>query len=91
MKCGKRTMTAGMWGVLLLLLTLVSHKPAEAQSLTSIGVTPDDPTIGVGQSQAFKSTMIFGDGSSRELNPGGTVTAGADHTCALLADGSARP
>jgi alpha-tubulin suppressor-like RCC1 family protein/subtilase family serine protease len=74
-------------GVFILLLTLFSHESAQGRTLTSIDVTPVDPTVDVGQIQPFTATGIFDDGPAQVLTAT-PVAAGYRHTCALLPDAS---
>ncbi len=62
-------------------------------SLTGISLTPANPQILVGGTQAFTATGTFSDGGTAVLNNGisgyaKTVAAGSTHTCALRADGT---
>src|SRR3990172_11446131 len=56
----------------------------EAAEVTSIAVTPANPTVAVGAIQSFSATGTFSDGSTRPLSAD-TIATGNGHTCALLA------
>ena len=62
---------------LLIPLAQVSAQsgPLPAPTLSSINVTPSDPTINVGGAQQFTATGTFSDDSSRELTSGGGTWA----------------
>jgi N-acetylneuraminic acid mutarotase len=53
----------------------VDFGPPPAPTLSSISVTPSNPTINVGQTQQFTATGTFSDGSSRDLTSGGGTWA----------------
>ena len=66
--------------------------PVQAAMLTSIAVTPTNPTLNVGPSQQFTATGTFSDGSSQVSVAGSVkaVSSGWDHTCATLTDGTVK-
>ena len=63
-----------------------------AATLTSIAVTPTNPTINVSQTKQFTATGTFSDGTSQVLTGGQptTVSAGGFHTCAVQSDGTVK-
>lgn len=77
-----------------LLVPEVNH--AQTRYLTAITVTPADPTIGMGQTEAFSGEGTFNDGSTQLLSadggawvPSGSLTTPRFyHTATLLQDGS---
>ena len=75
-------------GLLALVFTLAGQ--ATAATLSSISVTPNNPTINVGQTQPFTATGTFSDGATLGLNTAPVVAtaAGVLHTCALLSNGT---
>ena len=79
-----------LWrGIMLLILSAFANTLAQAVTLTSIDVTPGNPIVDVGQTQAFTATGTFSDTSMQLL--GGSVkvlTASANHGCALLDNGT---
>ena len=81
--------TNAVWRVVfILVLTLFGQMQIHAATLTSIDVTPINPTIEVGQTLAFTATGTFSDMSTRVLGGSATAVAtGENHTCALVAGG----
>ena len=61
----------------------------EAQTLTSVAVEPANPHVAVGGTIQFKAVGTLSDGTTRVLNPSlsSSITAGYNHTCAVLPDG----
>ncbi len=62
-------------------------------TLDTIAVTPMDPIIDAGATQAMNATGTFSDGMEADLTPGLPIlttraSEGRDHTCALRADGT---
>ncbi len=89
MRSISRGLGAVFFSVLILPLAVIS--PAKAATLQSLAITPSLPRIFVDQFQGFTVTGTFSDGPPQVL--GGsltTITAGAAHTCALLAGGQAQ-
>jgi alpha-tubulin suppressor-like RCC1 family protein len=75
----------------LLLCTVFMRTPAQAAiTLNSIAVTPLNPTIINGQSQAFVATGTFSDGSTQTMMHSSVtaISSGMQHSCALLASGT---
>ncbi|MDO8412876.1 MAG: hypothetical protein Q7S51_03680, partial [Gallionellaceae bacterium] len=71
----------------LIALTCTAH--ATAATLSSVSVTPANPTLtAAGQTQQFTATGTFSDGSSQVLEAGSikAISAGQYHTCAALTD-----
>ena len=61
----------------LALFAMLTTAPVWAAGiLTSIAVTPANPTINVGQTQQFTATGTFSDGTSRALIGGGDTWVG---------------
>jgi alpha-tubulin suppressor-like RCC1 family protein len=60
---------------------------ASAQTLSSIGVTPADPTVPQGNLQAFTATGTFNNASMQPFS-GRMLAAGDNHTCSVMADGT---
>lgn len=79
---------AVLLGGFILLFALLSHETAQGQILTSIDVTPANPTIYVGQTQHFTAIGGFSDGSSAVLGAVTGIASGWRHTCAVLSDGT---
>jgi len=89
MKLLPKNMHAVFFGAFILLLTLFSHAPAQAATLTSIDVTPINSTITVGQTLAFTATGTYSDASTHVLGASATaIAAGASHSCARLSTGA---
>jgi len=90
MNCYYRSTKVRLLGAIVLFGALLSNQTGRAQSLTSIDVTPANPTINVGQIQPFTATGHFSDASTRLLSPGGHLAAGGINACALLSDGTVK-
>lgn len=56
-------------------------------SLTSIALTPEHPTLTVGQTVSLTPVGIFKNGFAQPLSLA-TVTAGISHTCAVFSEGT---
>ncbi|MBI3594810.1 MAG: Ig-like domain-containing protein, partial [Nitrospirae bacterium] len=74
------TLAMGLW---VLLPVAASH----AATLSSIAVSPANPTIELGQIQPFVATGTFSDGTTRSLIHA-TLSSGTEHTCVILLDGT---
>jgi alpha-tubulin suppressor-like RCC1 family protein len=82
------SLNAGLCGVLVLLLVSVAYAPTQAATLDSIDLTPANPAIDAGQSQAFVATGTFSDASTHPLESVPTaIAAGYYNGCKLLANG----
>jgi len=89
MKLLPKKMNAVLMGVFILLLTMFNYAPTQAATLSSIDVTPINPTVDIGQTQEFTATGTFSDGSTQVLGASVTaITAGSRHSCVLLVGGA---
>jgi alpha-tubulin suppressor-like RCC1 family protein len=78
-------------GVAMALCAMVTEVVLAAPTLQSIAITPTAASISVGQTQLFKATGTFSDGSTRVLGPAITdIAPGFESTCALLARGGVK-
>ena len=82
------SLNSGLYAVLVLLLISVANAPVQAATLSTIDITPANPSIDVGQSQAFVATGTFSDASTQALEPvSKAIAAGYYNGCKLLASG----
>ena len=76
---------------LLLCAVLTMGPAAAAPTLESVAVTPASGAISVGQTQLFKATGTFSDGSAHGLGPAiANIAPGFYNTCILLARGGVK-
>ena len=68
-----RNLNAVLLGVCILLLTLFGHAPVYAATLTSIEVTPNDPSINISETQPFAATGILGPANHHFLRAARTM------------------
>lgn len=86
-----RSTLLGLWGGALLIITLVVAPAVEVfAALSSISLTPADPTLLVSQSQSFTAIGLFSDNTTRHLTPAIPLAAGERHSCVVLVDGGVR-
>ena len=74
---------------LLALCAMLTPSVAPAATLSSIAVTPANPTLTIGQTQQITATGTFSDGTVQTLQGQPTaIAAGIYHTCAVLTSGA---
>src|SRR3989344_571980 len=71
-------------------LLLSPIRLALAQNLTALSVGPTNPTLAIGEDLRFTATGSFSDGSTRVLSSTASVTVGANHSCAVLFNGTVK-
>ena len=82
------SLKSGLNGFLVLLLVSAAYAPTQAASLSTIDITPANPTIDVGNSQAFVATGTFIGTSPQALESVPTAIAASYYNgCTLLASG----
>ncbi|MDO8412846.1 MAG: hypothetical protein Q7S51_03530, partial [Gallionellaceae bacterium] len=73
------------------MLLLGNMTPALAATLSSLSLSPDTPSLNVGQTLQMQATAYYSDGASQVLATAvKAISAGNSHTCAVLNDGSVR-
>ena len=84
--------TNALWrGVFIFVLALFGQMQIHAATLTSIGVSPSDAMIQIGQTQAYSATGTFSDMSTRVLGGSATaIAAGGVHACAVVSGGQVK-
>jgi peptidoglycan hydrolase-like protein with peptidoglycan-binding domain len=90
MSSGKSPRSSSAASVGLLAYLVLAWSQASGATLTSIAVTPTDPTLQVGQTQTVTAVGTFDDSTTRPLTPSVPLAAGERHSCVVLVDGGVR-